>query len=94
MDAYFSFFSSNAFVRCFFAFLTAIDLVFVYAAVFDRDLPRRIAVWFFGALSGRPVTVDRPASGQNNNWLVFAFVSAVPPIAWILFELYFAGRAA
>jgi len=94
MDAYFSFVSSNAFLRIFFALLTAVDLVFVYAVLFDRDLPRRMAVRFFGVLSRQPVTIDQSAAGQKNNWLVFAVVSAVPPAAWIVFECCFAGRNA
>lgn len=93
MGAYFSFVSSNTFIRAFFAFITAIDLLSIYAVVFDRELPGRIAEWFFGALSRQRVAVHRSKSAQKINWLVFAFVCAVPPAAWLVFELYFAKRA-
>jgi hypothetical protein len=92
MDAYFRFVSSNTCIRSFFVLVTAIDALFLYSALFNRDLPRRLAERFFSALSGQPVTAHRSTSDKNdtNNWFIFAFISALPPAAWTLFEIYFA----
>jgi hypothetical protein len=75
--------------RSFFALATATDLIFIYSMVFDRDLSRRIAVRFFSALSGMPVSM-RPTDETVRwwQWLGFVFVSAVPPALWLLFEFY------
>jgi hypothetical protein len=95
MNAYFDFFNrhSAGLVRVFFAFTSAVDALFIYAAIFDRDLPRRLAERFFGALSGQAVKIA-PSNEKPHwlQWLGFIFVSAVPPAAWIVFELYLAKR--
>ena len=88
MDGYF-----KLCVRVFFGIAVAIDLIFIYAAVFDRDLPRRIAVWFFGFLSGERINLPREENNTGiGQWFIFAFVSAVPFAGWIAFELFFAPR--
>lgn len=85
MDAY-----RNFLVRSFFAFATAVDLLFIYAALFNRKLLPRLAQWFFGTLFGQRITIPPPSTDKPPwwTWLAFSFVSAVPPIAWILFEIY------
>ena len=78
-------------VRGFFLLCAVVELVFIYAAVFDRDLPRRMAEWFFGALSGERVKVAAGSAEDEGptvwNWVIFAVVCAVPPVAWIVFEV-------
>jgi hypothetical protein len=96
LDAYFNFFDTHATAvfRSFFVLLLGIDLVFLYAVAFDRDLPRRVAIRFFGALSGQSVTM--PPTDETIRWwqwLVYIFISAVPPALWLFFELYCANRA-
>ncbi len=91
MGAYFHFMHDHAIAlfRCFFALGMAIDLVFIYAIVFDRDLPRRMAERFFGTLFGMPLAL-RPSNDEIPvfAWIGFIFISAFIPFAWVLFELY------
>lgn len=89
MSLYLSFISGPTVFRVFFAFAMIVDLACVYAAIFDRDLLRRIAVRFFSSVSGQTIRIDPSPRQQASNWVVFALISAVPPVAWIAFELYF-----
>jgi hypothetical protein len=92
MADYFQFMNAhqNLLFRGFFGLATAVDLLFLYAALFNRNLPPRLAQWFFGALSGQRITIPPPSTDKPPwwSWLAFAFVSAVPPVAWLLFEIY------
>jgi hypothetical protein len=97
MNAYFKFFDNHgiAVIRVFFAIATVVDLVFIYAAIFDRELPRHIAKWFFGTLSGQPVVIAPSAERiEWWQWLGFSFVSAVPLVAWVAFEIFIVKHAA
>jgi hypothetical protein len=73
--------------RAFFIACLLVDLVFLYALVFDRDLPRRIAIRFFGGLSGQtvhiPPTEDRITFGQGFG---VAMIMIVPLLVWAIFE--------
>jgi hypothetical protein len=96
MNAYSNFFDNHvvAVFRAFFAVATVVDLVFIYAAFFDRELPRHIAKWFFGTLSGHPVVIA-PSAERTEwwQWLAFSFVSAVPLVVWVAFEVYTAKHS-
>jgi hypothetical protein len=55
-------------------------------------LPRRIAQWFFGGLSGQPVTLAPSADRIGwPQWLGFILVSTMPAVAC---EVYLAKRIA
>lgn len=97
MLGYLDFLSGVVVARTFFAVATLVSLACVYAAIFARDLPRKFAVWFFSTLAGQSVTIPPSAPEDKThwlNWVGFGLICAVPPVAWIVFELYFAGRAA
>ena len=96
MDTYLHFMGDHfkLFIRLFFGIAVAVVLVFIYAALFARNLPEKITVWFFGGLSGERITLPKKDDAKTplSGWLTFAFVAAVPIVGWIVFELFFASH--
>lgn len=94
MSSYFEIITLDRAARVFFALMSCIGLVCIYAARFDPALMDRIGKALFGVMVGLPLTTpDAPKALRGPVfWLVFLPLLLTPIAAWIAYEVFIAGR--